>query len=48
METNEDLKVIDNVAEPELEPVEQQLFAGPGAGAKIFLARLRSRVCIFL
>jgi hypothetical protein len=33
-----------SVAEPELElePVEQQLFAGAGAGAKVFLARLQS------
>jgi hypothetical protein len=37
-----------SVTEPELEPepVEQQLFAG--AGAKVFLARLRSRVYKFL
>jgi hypothetical protein len=35
---------LDSVAEPELEPVEQQLFARAGAGAKVFLTRLRSRV----
>jgi hypothetical protein len=40
------LVTLASVAEPEPEPVEQQLFAG--AGAKVFLARLRSRVCKFL
>jgi hypothetical protein len=38
--------VKNSVAELEPEPVERQLFAG--AGAKVFLARLRSRVCKFL
>jgi hypothetical protein len=36
--------ILNSVAEPELEPVEQQLFAG--AGAKVFSARLR--VCKFV